>query len=147
MYNSNTLHNMMRQATRGELVKWNATKFGTNYMFLEKFMGKKDTFMLWMMSLEFRGSHFFLSEAGGYACSNLTHFDWWANMQQVLDDVEPLNVFLRFADQEKYPTLGHDRARYDMIIKMVNEHCDRRYICSNSLRLALICQILHGYHK
>jgi hypothetical protein len=116
MYNSNTLHNMMRQATRGELVKWNATKFGTNYMFLENFMGKKDSFMLWMMSLEFRGSRFFLSEAGRYACNNLTRFDWWAIMQQVLDDVEPLYVFLRFVDRDKSQTLGHDRARYDMIM-------------------------------
>jgi hypothetical protein len=26
---------MMRKAIGGELVKWNATRFGTNYMFLD----------------------------------------------------------------------------------------------------------------
>ncbi|WVZ87005.1 hypothetical protein U9M48_033708 [Paspalum notatum var. saurae] len=42
LYNSNSLHSMMRQAIRGELVKWNATRFGTNYMFLESMFKKKD---------------------------------------------------------------------------------------------------------
>jgi hypothetical protein len=38
MYNSNSLHSMMREANGGELVKWNATSFETNYTFLESFM-------------------------------------------------------------------------------------------------------------
>jgi phage-related holin len=36
LYNHNKLHAMMRAAIGGELVKWNATQFGTNYMFLER---------------------------------------------------------------------------------------------------------------
>lgn len=36
LYNSYSVHHMFRTATGGELVKWNATRFGTNYMFLEK---------------------------------------------------------------------------------------------------------------
>jgi hypothetical protein len=59
MYNSSRL---MRQAVRGELVKWNATRFGTNYMFLESFMRNKDKFMVWLMSPEFGRSCFFQSE-------------------------------------------------------------------------------------
>lgn len=72
MYNSNTLHNMMRHAIGRELVKHNATRFGTNYMFLESFMRKKDQSIFWMMLTEFRGSHYILSEADMYAFDNLT---------------------------------------------------------------------------
>ena len=36
LYNSNSLHHMMKKAIGGELVKWNATRFGTNYMFLDR---------------------------------------------------------------------------------------------------------------
>ena len=32
LYNSNSLHHMMKKTIGGELVKWNATRFGTNYM-------------------------------------------------------------------------------------------------------------------
>jgi hypothetical protein len=29
-------------------VRWNATHFGTNYLFLESFLRRKDHFMQWM---------------------------------------------------------------------------------------------------
>jgi hypothetical protein len=29
-------------------VRWNATRFGTNYMFLESMFRRKDKFMVWM---------------------------------------------------------------------------------------------------
>jgi len=35
----------MREAIGGELVKYNVTRFGTNYMFLESMYKKKDQFM------------------------------------------------------------------------------------------------------
>ena len=78
----------------------------------ENFMRKKDQFMQWMMTLEFRASRHFNSEQGRYAYANLTNLDWWANMQYVLEDVEPLYVFLRFADQDKVPTLGEVVVQY-----------------------------------
>jgi len=112
LYNSNSLHYMMKLAIGGELLKWNATRFGTNYMFLQSFMRKKDQFMQWMMTPEFRASRHFNSEQGRYAYANLTNLDWWANMQYVLEDVEPLYVFLRFADQDKVPTLGEVVVQY-----------------------------------
>jgi hypothetical protein len=34
IYNSNGLHIMMREAIKGELVKWNANRFWTNYTFI-----------------------------------------------------------------------------------------------------------------
>jgi hypothetical protein len=103
---------MMKKAIGGELVKWNATRFGTNYMFLESFMRRKDKFMVWFMSPEFRHSRYFLTEMGRYAFDNITNVEWWENMQYVLDEVEPLYVFLRFADQEKSPTLGEVLMQY-----------------------------------
>jgi hypothetical protein len=44
---------MIRKAIGGELVKWNATRFGTNYMFLESLYRKRDGFMQWMGSPDF----------------------------------------------------------------------------------------------
>ncbi|AQK51285.1 hypothetical protein ZEAMMB73_Zm00001d049757 [Zea mays] len=129
---------IMQKAIGGELVKRNATRFGTNYMFLESFMRRKDKFMVWFMSPEFRHSRYFLTEMGRYAFDNITNVEWWENMQYVLDEVEPLYVFLRFADQEKSPTLGevlmqytntkhtyqskfeNDSARYKMIMDVVD---------------------------
>jgi hypothetical protein len=75
---------------------------------------------------------------GRYAFDNITNVEWWENMQYVLDEVEPLYVFLRFADQEKSQTLGevlmqytntkhtyqskfeNDSARYRMIMDLVD---------------------------
>ena len=126
---------MMSKAIGGELVKWNATRFGTNYMFLETFLRKKDQFMAWMVSPKFRNSRHFKSPEGQYAFRSLTALDLWNAMQSVIDDVEPLYIFLRFADHDKTPTLGevlmeyqntrqtyaskfaHDEARFRKITK------------------------------
>jgi hypothetical protein len=119
-------------------VKWNATSFGTNYMFLESFMRRNDKFMVWFMSPEFRHSSYFLTEMERYAFDNITNVEWWENMQYVLDEVEPLYVFLTFVDRGKSPTLGevhmqytntkhtyqskfeNDSARYNMIMDVVD---------------------------
>jgi hypothetical protein len=44
LYNHGKLHMMMKNAIGGNLVRWNATHFGTNYLFLESFLRKKDRF-------------------------------------------------------------------------------------------------------
>jgi hypothetical protein len=36
------LHAMMREKIGGELVRWNATRFGTVFIFLQSFMDRKD---------------------------------------------------------------------------------------------------------
>jgi hypothetical protein len=48
LYNNGQLNTMMRREIGGELVKWNATRFGTNYMFLESIYRKCEGFMQWM---------------------------------------------------------------------------------------------------
>jgi hypothetical protein len=58
LYNHNKLHAMMRQAICGELVRWNATRFDTNYMFHESMLHHKDKFMTWMSSPCFLESTF-----------------------------------------------------------------------------------------
>ncbi|KAJ1280397.1 hypothetical protein BS78_04G229600 [Paspalum vaginatum] len=138
LYNSNSLHSMMRAAIGGELVKWNATRFGTNYLFLDSMMKKKDQFMEWLISAEFRNSRHFRTENGRYAFDCMTSLEWWDNMQHVLAEVEPLYMFLRFADQDKIPNLGeilmeyqnmrhtysskftHDEARFSKIMHVID---------------------------
>jgi hypothetical protein len=58
LYNHNKLHAMMRQAIGGELVRRNATRFGTNYIFLESMFRRKDKFISWMSSPSFLESKF-----------------------------------------------------------------------------------------
>lgn len=43
---------MMRKQIGGELVRWNATRFGTVFIFLQSFWDRKDKFMQWMTSKE-----------------------------------------------------------------------------------------------
>ncbi|XP_039808532.1 uncharacterized protein LOC120672275 [Panicum virgatum] len=112
LYNSNSLHNMMREAIGGELVKWNVTRFGTNYTFLESMYKKKDQFMTWLVSPEFRRSRHFSSATGRYAYECMTSIEWWANMELVINDVEPLYMFLRFADSDKTPNLSEVTMEY-----------------------------------
>jgi hypothetical protein len=38
LYNNEKLHTMMKNAIGGNLMRWNATRFGTNYLFLESFL-------------------------------------------------------------------------------------------------------------
>jgi hypothetical protein len=98
LYNHNKLHAMMRTAIGGELVKWNATQFGTNYMFLESMHSRRDKFMTWMTSPSFLESRFTNMDEGRFAHSCLSSLTWWEIMHFVLKGVEPLYTFLRFAD-------------------------------------------------
>jgi hypothetical protein len=58
LYNHNKLHAMMKQAIGREILRWNATRFGTNYMFLESMFHHKDKFMTCMSSPGFLESKF-----------------------------------------------------------------------------------------
>jgi hypothetical protein len=105
LYN-HKLHAMMRAAIGGELVKWNATHFGTNYMFLESIYHRRDKFMTWMHSPSFLDSHFANTNEGRFAHSCLFSITWWETMHFVLKGVEPLYAFLHFADQDKVPNMS-----------------------------------------
>jgi hypothetical protein len=48
LYNHGKLHMMMKNAIGENLMRWNATLFSMNYLFLESFLRRKDCFMQWM---------------------------------------------------------------------------------------------------
>jgi hypothetical protein len=97
---------MMRAVIRGELVKWNATQFGMNYMFLESMHRRRDKFMTWMTSPSFLESRFTNTNEGRFTHSCLSSLTWWETMEFVLKGVELLYAFLRFTDQDKVPNLS-----------------------------------------
>lgn len=106
LHNHGQLHAMMRQAIGGELVKWNATRFGTNYMFLESLYRKREAFMQWMTSTEFLHSKWSSTEEGRFAQARLSNVQWWDGLGYLLRTVEPVYKLLRFADQDKKPNMG-----------------------------------------
>jgi hypothetical protein len=75
-------------------VRWNATRFDTNYMFLESMFHRKYKFMAWMGSSGFLESSFSSTHEGRYAHSYLSNMAWWDTMQYVLTGVETLYAFI-----------------------------------------------------
>ena len=115
LYNHGKLYTMMKNAIGGNLVKWNATRFGTNYIFLESFLRKKEAFMQWMASSELLQSKYLDLDAGKYAHAALSSLQWWDSLKRVVDSVQPLYAFLRFADQDKFPNFSEVLLRYHIL--------------------------------
>jgi hypothetical protein len=115
LYNHNKLHAMMRVVIGGELVKWNTTRFGTNYMFLESMHRRRDEFMTWMASPSFLESRFMNTGEGSFFHSCLSSLIWWETMHFVLKGAEPLYAFLHFADQDKVPNLSEVLLTFSMV--------------------------------
>jgi hypothetical protein len=67
LYNHRKLYTMMKNAICGNLVRLNATRFGTNYLFLESFLRRKDRFMQWMTTPQLQKSGYLDSNAEKYA--------------------------------------------------------------------------------
>jgi hypothetical protein len=107
---------MMKHAIGGELVRWNAIRFSTNYMFLKSMFHRKDKFMAWMSSPSFLESSFSSTHEGRYAHSYLSNMMWWDTMEYVLKGMEPLYAFLRFADQDKVSNMSEVLLRFNMCI-------------------------------
>jgi hypothetical protein len=76
LYNHGKLHTMMKNAIGGNLVRWNATRFGTNYFFLESFLRRKECFMQWMATSALQQSGYLDSNAGKYAHAYLSSLPW-----------------------------------------------------------------------
>jgi hypothetical protein len=105
LHNHGQLNVMMRKAIGGELVKWNATRFGTNYMFLDSIYQRRQGFMQWMASPEFQNSKWAHTEEGRFAHFRLSNMDWWDGLKYIIDTVQPVYKLLRFAGREKKPNL------------------------------------------
>ena len=91
----------MRNAIGGELVKWNATRFGTNYRFLDSIYRKRDHFMQWMVSTEFVQSKWADTEDGRFTHARFSSMEWCEGLKYIIDTVQPIYKFLHFADQDK----------------------------------------------
>jgi hypothetical protein len=50
------LHATMKDKIGGELTRWNATRFGTVFLFLQSFWDRKEKFQAWMVSNEWANS-------------------------------------------------------------------------------------------
>lgn len=105
LHNHSQLYAMMKKTIGGELVKWNATRFGTNYMFLDSIYRRKDRFMQWMSSSEFTQSKWVRTDMGRFMHARFTSLEWWEGMKYIIDTVQPVYRLLRFADQDKRPNL------------------------------------------
>jgi hypothetical protein len=130
---------MMKNAIGGNLVRWNATRFGTNYLFLESFLRRKERFMQWMATPALQQSGYLDSNAEKYAHPCLSSLPWWENLKRIVDCVQPLYAFLRFVDREmipnfsdilfsyhilrqEYDALFHDdRTSFDQYMEIVNK--------------------------
>jgi hypothetical protein len=97
---------MMKDTIGGELVQWNATKFETNYAFLERFLHGKENFMEWMGSQGSLQCKFSSIPDGKYIYETLTSLSWSYQMKYVVDAIEPLFGFLRFVDQGRKGALS-----------------------------------------
>jgi hypothetical protein len=76
LYNHGKLHTMMKNAIGGNLVRWNATRFGMNYLFLESFLRRKDCFMQCMTTPQLQHSGYLDSNAGKYVHACLSSLPW-----------------------------------------------------------------------
>ncbi len=112
LYNHSKLHAMVTTTIGGELVKWNATRFGTNYMFLQSFLRKRDQFMKCMASSSFMQSEFSGTAEGRYAHTYLSSKGWWENIEAITTQAM---YSLRFADEDKNPNLSEVLLRYQLI--------------------------------
>jgi hypothetical protein len=137
---------MMKTAICGNLVRWNVTHFGMNYLFLESFLRTKDCFMQWMATPKLQKSGYLDSNAGKYEHACLSSLSWWDNLERIVESVQPLYVFLWLVDQERIPNFSEvlfryhilrqeydalfhdDRTSFDQYIKIVNK---RMYDISN----------------
>ncbi|TVU12808.1 hypothetical protein EJB05_46468, partial [Eragrostis curvula] len=122
LYNHNQLHDMMKNAIGGELVRWCATRFGTNYMFLESMLRRREKFMAWVGSPGFLNSRYAKTSEGRYAHGCLSNLGWWDNMIHVCKAVEPLYAFLRFADQDKSPNLCEVLLKFHVMRNELESH-------------------------
>lgn len=85
----------------GELVRWNATRFGTVFIFLQSFLDRKDKFKLWMASADWENCKWAGEEDHEFAYDCLTKNKWWSDMEKVLKAVSPIYPVLRLAYQQK----------------------------------------------
>ncbi|XP_044434744.1 uncharacterized protein [Triticum aestivum] len=121
-YNHNNLHDSMKKNIGGELIKPNATRFGTVFMFLESFHCKKDEFRKWMVSDDWKGSTWNGAADYVFAEELLSSNMWWAALEWVLAVLEPLYKALIYADTQKRCTLSGFKKSMMTTIQKLESH-------------------------
>jgi hypothetical protein len=104
--NHNNLRAEMKRNIGGELYRWNATRFGTIFIFLQSFWDRKDKFRQWMASEEWANSRYNGDAEYIYADECLSCRQWWENIKWVLELVSPIYSLLRYADSQKIGTVS-----------------------------------------
>lgn len=112
----------MRKNVGGELIKPNATRFGTVFMFLESYLEKKDKFRKWMVSDDWKNSIWKNDADHVFAEELLSSNMWWTALEWVLDLLEPLYVALRYADTQKKCTLSGFKKTMMTAIQKMSSH-------------------------
>lgn len=105
-YNHNRLHAMIREKIGGELIRWNATRFGTVFIFLQSFWDRQDKFMQWMVSDDWKNNAWKDEADHAFTYDCLLNRRWWNDMELVLNAVTPIYTVLRYADQQKNATIA-----------------------------------------
>jgi hypothetical protein len=106
---------MMETAIGENLVRWNATRFGINYLFLESFLRRKDHFIQWIATPQLQKSGYLDSNAGKYVHAYLSSLPWWDNLKRIMESVQPLYAFLQFMDQERIPNFSEVLFKYHIL--------------------------------
>ena len=97
---------MMREKIGGELIRWNATRFGTLFLFLQSFLDRQEKFQSWMVSSDWKNNDWRDEDDHAFTYDCLTDRIWWNKVELVLKAVTPLYSVLRFVDQEKNGTIS-----------------------------------------
>ena len=121
-HNHNNLHDSMKRNVGGELIKPNATRFGTVFMFLESYHEKKDEFRKWMVSDDWKNSIWKKDANYVFAEELLSSNMWWAALEWVLNLLEPLYKALRYADTQKKCTLSGFKKSMMTAIQKLEAH-------------------------
>lgn len=96
----------MKRRIGGEIVRWNATRFGTVFMFLQSLWERKDKFRQWMVSDEWRNNSWNNEAAFKYVDGCMTSSQWWDDVKVVLDTIGPLFLVLRYVDGDEGTVAG-----------------------------------------
>jgi hypothetical protein len=158
---------MMKEKIGGELVRWNATRFGTLFLFLQSFWDRQDKFQAWMVSSDWKNNDWRDEKDHKFTYGCLIDRIWWEKIEMVLKTVTPLYYVLRFVDQQKNGTISafltkmlsaqaeifaklkHDKNVKRDFMKKVNEIIRKRtqYLLNDTLMLEGIIPItyLHSH--
>ncbi|KAE8771560.1 hypothetical protein D1007_56553 [Hordeum vulgare] len=122
MHKHNNLHDNMKKNIGGELIRPNATRFGTVFMFLDSYHSKKDKFREWMVSKDWKECQWRYEPGYVFAEECLSSNVWWNALEWVLGSLRPLYMAMRYVDTQKQCTLSGFKKRMMLAIQKMEAH-------------------------